>query len=215
MRPNQTVRPEHVEGRAIRALLFDLGGVVIDIDFAHALRHWAGCSDLSLDQLRAAFHFDVAYQRHERGEIGWAQYLAHLRATLKLTGTDAQIQDGWNSIFIAEIPETIAMVQRAREQLACYGFSNTNPTHQAHWAASFPRAAGAFEKIFVSWQLGLRKPERAAFDKVCEEMGVRPGEVLFFDDTLENVEGARAAGLEAVWVRGPADVQDALQGLVS
>jgi putative hydrolase of the HAD superfamily len=209
----QPVRPEPVEGPAIRALLFDLGGVVIEIDFGRALAHWAGYSELSPDELRAAFWFDAAYEKHERGEIGWAQYLAHLRATLRLGGTDAQIEEGWNSIFIAEIPATVAMVDEARKLLPCYGFSNTNPTHQAHWAAAFPRAAGAFERIFVSWELGLRKPERAAFDMVCEQMGVAPGEVLFFDDTAENVEGARAAGLQAVWVRGPGDVRAALEAL--
>lgn len=197
----------------IRALLFDLGGVLIDIDFELALEHWAGHSALSLDQLREAFRFDAAYEQHERGEIGWAQYVGHLRKTLKLTGTDAQIMEGWNAIFIAEIPETIAMIDEARKLLPCYGFSNTNPTHQAHWQAAFPRAAGSFDRMFVSWELGLRKPERAAFDKVCEEMGVAAGEVLFFDDTAQNVDGARLAGLQAVLVRSPADVRAALDGL--
>jgi glucose-1-phosphatase len=191
---------------AKRALLFDLGGVVIEIDFGRASLHWAAHSDLSLDELRRTFRFDLAYEKHERGEIEAQEYFAHLRKTLKLTGTDAQIAEGWNSIFIAEIPETVAMVERARKVLPCYGFSNTNPTHQAHWEAAFPRAASAFDRIFVSWELGLRKPERAAFEAVCDAMGVKPARVLFFDDTPENVEGARAAGLEAVLVTSPADV---------
>ena len=213
-RPIPTVRPEPVEGPAIRVLLFDLGGVVVEIDFGRALAHWAGYSGLSLDELRAAFYFDAAYEKHERGEIEWPEYRQHLRQTLRLTGTDDQIREGWNSIFIAEIPETLAMIDRARTVLPCYGFSNTNRTHQAHWAAAFPRVAKAFEKIFVSWELGLRKPERAAFEKVCAEMGVQPQEVLFFDDTRENVEGARVAGLQAVLVASPADVRLALAGLV-
>src|SRR6187549_1197136 len=166
-----TVRPEAVEGPMIRALLFDLGGVVVDIDFERALRHWAAYSGLSLAELRGAFRFDAAYEQHERGEIEAAEYFAHLRSTLKLTGTDAQILEGWNAIFIAEIPDTLAMIEQARKLLPCYGFSNTNRTHQAHWEAAFPRVSSCFDRMFVSWKLGLRKPERAAFDKVCAEMG--------------------------------------------
>jgi HAD superfamily hydrolase (TIGR01509 family) len=210
---SSSVRPGPVEGPATKALLFDLGGVVIEIDFGRALRHWSSYSDLTPDQLRAAFGFDTAYEKHERGEIEWPQYLQHLRQTLRLTGSDEQIKEGWNAICIAEIPQTLALIGQARKRLPCYGFSNTNRTHQAHWEAAFPRVAKAFEKIFVSWELGLRKPERPAFAKVCAEMGVQAGEVLFFDDTGENVDGARVAGLRAVHVTSPVDVGAALAGL--
>lgn len=196
-----------------RALLFDLGGVLIEIDFGRALQHWSGFSELSLAQLRQAFRLDAEYARHERAEIDWAIYVQHLRTTLKLRATDAEITEGWNAIFIGEIDETVGMVREARKLLPCYCFSNTNRTHQEHWMARFPRASGAFDRVFVSWELGLRKPERAAFGAVCQEVGVEPGEVLFFDDTLENAEGARAAGLQAVWVRGPGDVKAALARL--
>jgi putative hydrolase of the HAD superfamily len=192
------------------ALLFDLGGVVIEIDFERALLHWAKYSALPLPALRAAFFFDAAYQQHERGEIGWAQYAQHLRTTLRLAATDGEIEEGWNLIFIREIPQTLDMIEQVRALLPCDGFSNTNPTHQAHWARAFPRVTSAFRKIFVSWELGVRKPERAAFEMVCAQMGLDTGEVLFFDDTPENVDGARAAGLQAVLVRSPQDVRDAL-----
>ena len=71
----------------------------------------------------------------------------------------------------------------------------------------------AFERVFVSSEIGYRKPDRSAFEFVAQTIGVPIGSILFFDDTLENVNGALAAGLEAVQVRGPADVKTALQGL--
>ena len=51
----------------VRALLFDLGGVVIEIDFDRVLKRWEGMSALSFDELKAKFHFDAAYEQHERG----------------------------------------------------------------------------------------------------------------------------------------------------
>ncbi len=193
-----------------RALLFDLGGVLIDIDFERALRAWAPMSRLSLAQLRESFHHDEYYERHERGEISAREYFAHLAQTLQLAGDPGQIAAGWNAIFPGEIPETTAMVRAARAELPCYLFTNTNAAHQEIWAALFPEVPRLFERIFASHEMGRRKPEIRAFEHVAREIGVTPGSILFFDDLLANVEGARAAGLQAVLVRSPQDVREAL-----
>jgi len=70
-----------------------------------------------------------------------------------------------------------------------------------------------FHRVFVSSELGLRKPERAAFRAVADATGITPAALLFFDDAIENVEGARAAGLQAVLVRALSDVRRALAGI--
>jgi glucose-1-phosphatase len=197
----------------IKALLFDLGGVVMDIDFNRAFAHWQPMSRLSLAELKTAFTFDAPYQRHERGEISAAEYFAHLAQHLQLHGDPVRIAEGWNSIFIDEIAETRRMVEAARAKLPCYAFTNTNAAHQAAWTARFPAVVQAFEHVFVSSEIGHRKPERSAFEFVAQTIGVPIESILFFDDTLSNVEGALAAGLEAVHVRGPADVKLALQRL--
>ncbi|MEI9885126.1 MAG: HAD-IA family hydrolase [Rhizomicrobium sp.] len=81
-----------------------------------------------------------------------------------------------------------------------------------HWSR-FADGLKPFRKIFVSSTIGLRKPDKAAFDHVCREIGVPAARILFFDDALENVEGARRAGLQAVHVRSNADVAAALAAL--
>jgi glucose-1-phosphatase len=203
----------HMAISNIKALLFDLGGVVVEIDFNRAFTHWQPISRLSLVELKAAFAFDVPYQQHERGEITANEYFAYLARHLQLQDDLARIAEGWNSIFIAEITETRLAVEAARAQLPCYAFTNTNAAHQAAWSAKFPAVVRAFDRIFVSSEIGHRKPDRSAFEFVARSVGVPMESILFFDDTLVNVEGALAAGLEAVHVRGPADVRAALQRL--
>jgi putative hydrolase of the HAD superfamily len=198
---------------AVKALLFDLGGVIFEFDFAHALAHWGELSALAPQQLREAFRFDAAYQQHERGELTAAQYFHGLRVALHLDATDAQIEAGWNAIFREEISETLDLVLAARERFPCYAFSNTNASHHAAWRSAYPRIETAFHRVFVSSDIGLRKPERAAFEHVCREIGLPPAAVLFFDDLEENVRGAIAVGLQAVRVRSPADVRAALARL--
>lgn len=197
----------------VKALLFDLGGVVFEFDFAHALAHWAPMSSLQPDALRLVFSHDEDYQRHERGELTGAQYFDTLRRKLRLEASDAQIESGWNAIFRDEIGPTLDAIESARRFLPCYAFSNTNKSHHAAWRAAYPRVEPAFEKVFASSDIGLRKPERAAFEHVCREIGLPPQALLFFDDLEENVRGARTCGLQAVQVRSPDDVRAALREL--
>lgn len=197
----------------VEVLLFDLGGVVLEIDWEPALRHWAQHSRLPIEQLRRRFVFDGAYEAHERGEVPAASYFAHLRGQLEMAASDDEIAHGWNAIFVGEIAHTLDMIEAARDRLPCFAFSNTNATHQVTWSRHYPRTVAAFERVFASSELGMRKPEREAFDSVSEAMGTRSANILFFDDLAENVDAARAAGLQAVQVRGPADVRQALQAI--
>ncbi|MDP3084886.1 MAG: HAD family phosphatase [Rubrivivax sp.] len=200
-----------------QALLFDLGGVLIEIDFERALQSWEPLSRLAPADMRRRFGLDEAYRRHERGEIDGAQYFAHLAARLELDASDDQIRAGWNSIFVGEITETTALVLAARARLPCSAFSNTNAVHLQAFSARFPAVNAAFDTLFLSHELACRKPERAAFDLVARRLGVAAPAILFFDDLADNVAAAIDAGLQAVLVRSPADVRQALlsRGLIA
>ena len=194
-----------------KALLFDLGGVVVDVDFDRALAAWAPHSSLSLPDLRRAFKFDLQYQRHERGEISSSEYFDHLATILELSASRTVVAEGWNAVFVGEVAQTRAMVQAMRAHLPCYAFTNTNASHMPVWSALLPEVVASFDRIFASHEIGMRKPERAAFERICRAVGVEARSIMFFDDLLENVQAARAAGLQAVHVRTSEDVRRALQ----
>lgn len=197
----------------IEALLFDFGGVVVDIDFARVTRRWAEHAGHDAQTLHSRFSLDDAYSRHERGAIGASAYFASLRNSLGIDISDEEFLDGWNAIFGGVIPGIEALLTRAAARFPIYLFSNTNPTHEKFWVAEYADTLAPFRRLFVSSTIGLRKPDRAAFDHVAKEIGVAPGRILFFDDTAENVSGAEAAGLKAVLVRSSEDVAAALSSL--
>lgn len=197
----------------VRALLFDLGGVLIDVDFQRAFKVWAPFSRLSAQQMAQRFGPDLAYQRHERGEIDAITYFDHLAKVLQLEADHGQIEAGWNAIFGGEITATLRCVRAARTRWPCHVFSNTNATHQRAWTALYPDTMASVDRWFVSSEMGLRKPDVAAFHHVADALGLPPAALLFFDDLSQNVQGAQAAGLRAVHVRSPLDVRQALQGL--
>jgi epoxide hydrolase-like predicted phosphatase len=193
------------------ALLFDMGGVVIRIDFDRAFQAWQAKSQLSLEEIRQTFKFDLQYERHERGEIVAPEYYDHLARTLQIENDHDHIAAGWNSIFVGEITETTAMVRAVRSSVPCYAFTNSNAVHAVTWSSKFPMVIESFDRIFSSHEIGLRKPERRAFDHIAKSIGVALGSIVFFDDLLENVQGASAAGLRAIHVRSPKDVQTGLE----
>lgn len=112
-----------------KALLFDLGGVLVDVDFSRSMTVWARSSALSAAELKTRFGFDRAYERHERNEISAQEYFAHLASILQLSADPEEIEAGWNAIFVGEIAETRMLVEKARQKLPCYAFTNTNASH--------------------------------------------------------------------------------------
>ena len=201
------------DAAAIRALLFDLGGVVIGFDFKRAFRVWAAAAGCDPTELERGFSFDEAYEQHERGEIDAAGYFSVLRRSLGLSISDEQLVAGWNDIYLGVIAGMSALLSAANRHLPLYAFTNSNPTHRDAWSKRFANELSVFRSIFVSSDLGRRKPDPEAFSVVAARTGFQVSEFLFFDDAPENVEGARVAGMRAVLVKSTADVRGVLSQL--
>jgi glucose-1-phosphatase len=195
------------------ALLFDLGRVVIDIDFGKALTCWAGHAGCAPADLAARFVREESYRHHEVGQIEDAAYFQSLRDSLGIGISDAQFLEGWNAIFAGEMPGIAPLLKRAAARLPLYAFSNTNRPHVEHFSKAYADVLGHFRDIFLSSTIGLRKPDAAAYDHVVKAIGVPASRIVFFDDLADNIEGARARGLVGVHVTSPDDVAEALAAL--
>jgi putative hydrolase of the HAD superfamily len=194
-------------------LLFDIGRVVLDIDFDKVMTNWAGHAGCTSADLAGRFVVDDSFKHHEVGKIDDAAFFANLRASLGIGITDDQFLEGWNAIFAGEMPGIAPLLARAQGKLPLYAFSNTNPAHVAHFSRVHADLLGHFREIFLSSTIGLRKPEAAAYDHVVKAIGVPASRIVFFDDNAENIEGARARGLIAVHVTSPDDVARTLATL--
>ena len=196
---------------SVDALLFDLGGVVIEIDFGRVFQAWADAARVSHSQIAERFSLDAGYEAHERGEIGAHEYCTHLRATLGVTLADEMLLSGWNQIFVGAIPGVEALLESLARAHLLYAFSNTNVAHRAFWQVRYASLLQPFSQIFCSCDLGARKPSADAFLEVSRRIGIAPGRIAFFDDHAQNVRGARDAGLLAHEVHSVDDIRAALQ----
>jgi HAD superfamily hydrolase (TIGR01509 family) len=195
------------------ALLFDLGRVVLNIDFSKALACWAGHAGCRPADIAARWAVNDAYHHHERGTISDEAFFDELRRSLGITISDVQFLEGWNAIFAGEMDGIAPLLARAAQHLPLYVFSNTNRAHVAHFTEIHAETLKPFRELYYSSSIGHRKPDAAGFDHVVSEIGVPASRIVFFDDLAENIEGARARGLKAVHVKTSRDVEDALTAL--
>jgi glucose-1-phosphatase len=202
-----------LDASSIDALLFDLGRVVLDIDFTRVLQVWSDYSGRTSEDIVARFSRGDVYMRHERGEISDDAFFAHLRDTLDIDLTPAQFLEGWNAIFVGEMPGVGELLPRAAARWPLYAFSNTNPAHVAHFSTHHAELLGHFREVYLSSSIGMRKPDIESFDHVVAQIGVPAGRILFFDDLIDNIEGARAHGLQTVHVTSPTTVAETLEAL--
>lgn len=204
----------NIPSNSVEALLFDLGGVVIEIDFDRVYSHWALSSNQSLEIIKSRFAFDSNYERHERGEIDASEYFASLRKSMEINITDEEFMVGWNSLYVGEIPGVSTLLSKVAEKLSIYAFTNSNFTHQRVWSKQFKQVLSLFQEVFVSSEIGKRKPEPAAFYAISCEIGVKLENILFFDDSLENIVGAKKVGMQTVHVTSPKDIEIGLKAFL-
>jgi putative hydrolase of the HAD superfamily len=197
-----------------RAVLLDLGGVVIDINVAPLFERWARAAGLPVEQLMSRWGADDAYKRHETGDLDFDGYCAHLAAKLGIELPPEEWREGWNAIFVGPYNGVVARLPRIAERFDLCCYSNTNDAHHAAWSTRYAGELKPFRRVYVSSTIRRRKPDVASFQWVARDMGYAPEQILFIDDTLENIEGARAAGLRAVQARGEEAVSRALDNLL-
>ncbi|MEB7588020.1 glucose-1-phosphatase [Serratia rubidaea] len=181
--------------------IFDLGNVIVDIDFKRVLGVWSNLSGTPLAVLAERFSMGEVFQRHERGEVSDEEFAARLCDEMGIALSFEQFAAGWQAVFVALRPEVITIMQRLRnEGHRVVVLSNTNRLHCNYWPQHYPEVAAAADHLYLSQDLGLRKPEPAIYQRVLEAENTPAEQAVFFDDHPDNIAAARALGMTAVWV---------------
>jgi putative hydrolase of the HAD superfamily len=177
-------------------LIFDFGNVLIEIDPARSIQAFQALGAPADLNLEADFFNDF-----ETGILSAAEFRDALRAQLRWAAADSSIDRGWNELLLEVPPRTLAKLHQLRAKgykLAL--LSNTNTIHidevrRRLGPFGYGEFARCFERIFYSYEMGLRKPDPAIFAAVERELGItKPKEVLFIDDNAANIASAAKHG---------------------
>ena len=183
---------------AVTAMVCDLGGVVLPIDPDRIRHSWARRSRLSTAEVLAAYP-DEVYEAFERDEVSEEAYLAHVRERLALDGSDEQLAEDFNDLYLGVDEEVVRLLWRLRDHgLTVVALSNTNRLHHRVWSRRFAEALSVFEAVHSSHDLRARKPEPAAYLRVLDAHGLDAESTCFVDDVPAYVDAAEDLGLRGV-----------------
>jgi putative hydrolase of the HAD superfamily len=199
--PGDVQAPARPRARAAtRVVLFDLGGVLVELAGIQQMLDWCG-GRYSEDELWRAWLASDAVRRFESGGCGAAEFAAALIAEMRLPVGAAEFIAAFRSWPTRIYPGAADYIDglRARFTTAC--LSNTN---ELHWPLLHERfgIGELFDHRFASHETGLLKPDAEAFHHAASTLGVEPEAILFVDDNPSNVAAAQAAGLRAHHARG-------------
>ena len=191
--------------KKIETIIFDLGGVLFDIDYTFTQK--------AFRQLGATTDFDTVYSQQkqagifdefEKGNISPVQFRVGLRKWLPSTITDNQIDNAWNALLIGFPKDKVKLLNKLKKEYRIYLLSNTNEIHLPEVLNMLHKNHGhgvlgeLFIKEYYSCRMGLRKPDKDIFEKVLMENSLDPGTTIFIDDSIQNIEGAKLAGLQTL-----------------
>ena len=180
--------------------IFDLGNVLFEANLEKAIRTWSYLSGINGNLIRGRFAVDENLEGFERGEVEVQDFFRELDAQLGLGIAYEEIIAGWNSIFGPVWQQNYKAICTIATVIRVVALTNTNRIHYPIWTRRYENELRVFEKIYVSSELGMRKPEPRIFNYVLKDCGVLPPKAIVFDDGKDNIDAARELGIQAVHI---------------
>ena len=198
----------------IKNIIFDLGGIFINIDFARTeqafVRHGIDNFHIYFTQHHASDLFELL----ETGNVSPEEFCEGFRKETNINLSNGEIINSWNALLLDFPIERIKWLEKISRKYNVFLFSNTNQIHYDSFIDSFTKQTGLkdfnsyFIKAYYSHEIGLRKPYPESFEYILNEQNLIAEETLFIDDTLKNIEGAKAVGLQTIHLVAPKTVLD-------
>lgn len=194
----------------IRAILFDLGRVIVPFDFARGYRRLEQHCGVPASEIPVRLAKTDLVPRFESGAVTADEFFAEFCQELNLNLAFADFRTIWSSIFLPHtlVPESLVAALAARYRLVLV--SNTNSIHFEMVRANYPLLRH-FHSYVLSHEVKAMKPSPAIYARAIAEAGCRPEECFFTDDIPEYVAGACAAGIDAVQFQDAAQLERELR----
>lgn len=196
-----------------KAIIFDLGGVLLNIDFRLSEKAFAELGLTNFADFFNQFHSNDLFRKLETG-MDDDLFYDDLRTATGLSLSNEQIRDAWNALLQDYRPESVAVLPQLREKYKLYLLSNTNEIHLKEFQRRYElwKPGELFDDLFdaayYSHRIGHRKPNASAFEFVLEKHQLNATETLFIDDSINNIEAAQQLGLQTIHLQPGMKVEE-------
>ena len=201
--------------REYTTILFDLGGVIINLKKQNCIDAFKALGYDSVDKMLSEYRQDGEFLALEEGRVSPEEWRNIVRQSISSPVTDEQIDAAFNE-FLVDIPvEKLRMLRTLKSKYRIAMLSNTNKVMFESKIPELFKIEGLtiedyFDDFFLSYKMGMSKPSPEIFIKVAEELGIEPNEALFIDDSQVNVDAAAKLGFQTMCVKPYTDFSDKL-----
>lgn len=200
-----------IQKSEIRNIIFDLGGVLLNINPLLPLVEFEKISGIEQDELLKRLFTEQIFEKFDTGSLSPAQFRSQLCKIMNLKVNDTEIDRAWNSLLLDFPFPRVELLQEVRKNYRVFLLSNTNIIHFWHYTSEFYSSYGVqmtdlFDQLFLSYEIGIHKPDAGIYEHVLQSAGIKPSESVFIDDSLANIEAAALQGIAVIHIKNGNDV---------
>ncbi|MCZ2443919.1 MAG: HAD family phosphatase [Flavobacteriales bacterium] len=186
----------------IQNIIFDLGGVILNIDYSRPIRALDALGIQSGKYIFTLDQPDPTYALYETGKIQTDIFLDYLQQSSSKPITKDNLIKAWNAILVDLPRQHIELLRKFKNQYRIFLLSNINELHieafEKMYANLFPdkQFVEEMDKVYYSCRIGYRKPQPEAFIHILNDQNIKASNTLFVDDSITHIRGATSLGLE-------------------
>jgi glucose-1-phosphatase len=195
------------------AVIFDLGGVIINLNYNLTIQAFEELGMRDFSEVYTQLAQSTLFDDYETGRISSQHFINKLLDHVPSGTSPNRIVAAWNAMILDVPVEKPQLLKSLNAEMPIFLLSNTNEIHmqkvKKEWGISSNEVLeNHFSKVYLSYEVGMRKPDLTIFQKVCAEQGLVPKNTLFIDDSPQHIDGAQLAGLQTLHLKHPEKFYD-------
>jgi len=198
--------------KTIKNIIFDLGGVILNINYKLTSLAFEEIGVKKFDDIYSKQQQQNIFNSFEKGEVTSKEFIEYIKKKVRLKISDKQIIDSWNAMLLDLPQDRFDFIQSINKKYNIYLLSNTNSIHISEFKKIIDKNIGykkfikSFKKVYLSSEIGLRKPDKKCFNCVLNENNLLADETLFIDDSIQHINGAKQVGLKTYHLLNGEDI---------
>ena len=205
--------------REIKNIIFDLGGVIINLDTNLTIHEFNKLSTIPFEKIYTQASQTELFNAFDKGKISDFDFFSALRKQIGYKGQEADLLFAWNAMLLDVPSKRLDLLVEMKQNYNTFLLSNTCEPHIAAFENELYLQHGVknfndyFDKVYYSCRIGMRKPEKEIFELVLKENELIPEETIFIDDSIQHVKSAGECGINAYLLSKNMEVGDLLKEL--
>jgi glucose-1-phosphatase len=203
----------------IKNIIFDLGGVIINLDVNKTISEFNSLSYMPFEAIYTQANQNEVFNAFDKGIISTEEFFSEIRKQIRYEGPEFELKKAWNAMLLDVPDRRLDVLVKMKQNYNTFLLSNTCEPHVTAFEHDLYLKHGVknfndyFDEVYYSCRMGMRKPDREIFEFVLDKNNLKPEETVFIDDSIQHVKGAGECGISAFLLPKNAEIGEFLKEL--